>query len=63
LTTSEELKQQERDQLHFYLAVRSIIFKLTKGSAPDTTQMNTKVREMIQEALKADGVRDLQAGR
>ncbi len=56
---SEELKQQERDQIHFYLAVRSIIFKLTKGDAPDTAQMNAKVREMIKEALVADGVEEI----
>ncbi|MCG7904838.1 MAG: HsdR family type I site-specific deoxyribonuclease, partial [Candidatus Thiodiazotropha weberae] len=54
-TGSESLTQQERDWVHFYLAVRSIVFKLTKGSAPDTAQMNNKVREMIAEALKADG--------
>ncbi|MDK9687882.1 HsdR family type I site-specific deoxyribonuclease [Halomonas sp. LC1] len=53
---SEKLSQAERDRVHFYLAVRSIIFKLTKGDAPDTAQMNAKVREMISEALRADGV-------
>ncbi|MET0010287.1 MAG: HsdR family type I site-specific deoxyribonuclease, partial [Candidatus Thiodiazotropha sp. 6PLUC4] len=57
-TGSESLTQQERDWVHFYLAVRSIVFKLTKGSAPDTAQMNNKVREMIAEALKADGVEE-----
>ncbi|SFD20883.1 type I restriction endonuclease subunit R [Pragia fontium] len=56
---SEELNQQERDYIHFYLAVRSIVFKLTKGDAPDITQMNNRVREMIAEALKADGVEEL----
>ncbi len=56
---SDELAQSERDQIHFYLAVRSIVFKLTKGNAPDTTQMNAKVREMITEALKADGVEEI----
>ena len=56
---SEELKQLERDQIHFYLAVRSIVFKLTKGNAPDTAQMNAKVREMIKEALQSDGVEEV----
>nr|WP_320114672.1 HsdR family type I site-specific deoxyribonuclease [uncultured Desulfuromonas sp.] len=56
---SEELRQKERDQVHFYLAIRSIIFKLTKGNAPDTMQMNAKVQEMLQEALKADGVEEI----
>jgi type I restriction enzyme R subunit len=49
---SEQLTQSERDYTHFYLAVRSIVFKLTKGNAPDTAQMNAKVREMIKEALQ-----------
>lgn len=56
---SEKLSQLERDKLHFYLAVRSIIYKLTKGEAPDTAQMNAKVREMIAEALKSDGVEEI----
>lgn len=56
---SEELKQLERDYTHFYLAVRSIVFKLTKGNAPDTAQMNAKVREMIKEALQSDGVEEI----
>ena len=56
---SEHLTQKERDYTHFYLAVRSIVFKLTKGSAPDTAQMNTKVREMIKDALESDGVQEI----
>jgi type I restriction enzyme R subunit len=56
---SEQLSQLERDYTHFYLAVRSIVFKLTKGNAPDTAQMNAKVREMIKEALQSDGVEEI----
>ena len=56
---SEQLKQLERDYTHFYLAVRSIVFKLTKGNAPDTAQMNTRVREMIKDALQSDGVEEI----
>jgi len=56
---SEQLTQTERDHVHFYLAVRSIVAKLTKGDAPDTAQMNARVREMITEALKADGVEEI----
>ena len=56
---SEGLSQQERDQIHFYLAIRSIVFKLTKGNAPDTAQMNKRVQEMIAEALKSDGVEEI----
>ena len=56
---SEQLSQTERDYTHFYLAVRSIVFKLTKGNAPDTAQMNAKVREMIKDALQSDGVEEI----
>lgn len=56
---SEAVTQAERDLIHFYPAVRSIVFKLTKGNAPDIAQMNARVREMIAEALKADGVEEI----
>jgi type I restriction enzyme, R subunit len=56
---SEMLSQAERDTIHFYMAVRSIVFKLTKGDAPDTAQMNAKVREMIKNALESDGVQEI----
>jgi type I restriction enzyme R subunit len=56
---SEQLTQAERDYTHFYLAIRSIVFKLTRGNAPDTAQMNAKVREMIKEALQSDGVEEI----
>jgi len=56
---SESINQSERDHIHFYLAIRSIIYKLTKGEAPDTAQMNGKVRNMIAEALKSDGVEEI----
>lgn len=55
----EALTQLERDYIHFYLAIRSIVFKLTIGEAPDTAQMNAKVRDMIKEALKSEGVEEI----
>jgi type I restriction enzyme R subunit len=56
---SEKLTPAERDYTHFYLAVRSIVFKLTKDDAPDTAQMNARVREMIKDALQSDGVEEI----
>lgn len=56
---SEQLTQLERDYTHFYLAIRSIVFKITRGTAPDTAQMNAKVREMVKEALQSDGVEEI----
>jgi type I restriction enzyme R subunit len=55
----DEFTQGERDHVHFYLAVRSIVFKLTKGNAPDVVQMNAKVQQMIAEALQSDGVEEI----
>lgn len=56
---SDQLSQKERDWIHFYLAVRSIVFKLTKGSAPDTAQMNARVKKMIEEAIQSEGVEEI----
>lgn len=56
---SDAFTQEERDHVHFYIAIRSIVFKLTKGDAPDTAQMNARVQEMIKEALKSDGVEEI----
>jgi type I restriction enzyme R subunit len=58
-TGSEQLTSQERDYTHFYLAVRSIVVKLTKGDAPDVALMNAKVHEMIKDALMSDGVEEI----
>lgn len=58
-SSSESFLEREIDYIHFYSAVRSILFKLTKGDAPDITQMNQKVREMVAEAIRSDGVEEL----
>ncbi len=56
---SDAFNENERDHIHFYLAVRSIVYKLTKGDAPDTLQMNRRVQEMVQAALQSDGVEEV----
>lgn len=56
---SNEFTELQKDHIHFYLAIRSIVFKLTKGNAPDTAQMNARVRELIKEALQSDGVEEI----
>lgn len=57
--SSEKLSDEDKDYLHFYCAVRSILFKLTKGDAPDITQMNARVREMLEGAIQSDGIEEL----
>ena len=56
---SSDLTKLDRHKIHYYLAVRSIIFKLTTGEAPDVEQMNSKVRELVKDALLSDGVEEL----
>ena len=56
---SDKLSQDDKDRTHYFLAIRSIIVKLTKGEAPDTAQMNAKVKEMIKNALESDGVEEI----
>ncbi len=56
---SDAFSKTERDHIHFYLAVRSIVAKLTKGEAPDSAQMNARVRKMISEALQSDGIEEI----
>ena len=56
---SENLTQAHKDKIHYYLAIRTIIFKITMGGAPDTEQMNQKVRELVKAALMSDGVEEI----
>lgn len=56
---SDEVSDEERDKIYFYLAVRTIIRSLTKGGAPDTAKMNERVREIIAEAIQSDGVEEI----
>lgn len=58
-SSSEEFTDDDIEKIHFYQAVRSILFKLTKGDAPDTAQMNTKVRKLLEGAIQSDGIEEL----
>ena len=56
---SEQLNEEQKDYIHFYLAIRSIVYKLTKGEEPDTEQMNAYVREKVAAALESDGIEEI----
>ena len=58
-SSSDAISDREKDYLHFYCAVRSILFKLTKGDAPDISQMNARVRELLEGAIQSDGIEEL----
>lgn len=57
--SSDAISDTEKDYIRFYCAVRSILFKLTKGDAPDISQMNARVRELLEGAIQSDGIEEL----
>lgn len=56
---SDQISQEEDDDIHFFFAIRSIIFKLTKGEAADTAKMNRHVAGMIKDALISETVEEI----
>ena len=58
-SNNDEITERDCEDIHFFTGVRAIIFKLTKGNAPDIAQMNQRVRQMIEEALQSDGVEEI----
>lgn len=58
-SSSDNFTDAEVEKVHFYQAVRSVLFKLTKGNAPDTAQMNAKVRKLLEGAIQSDGIEEL----
>lgn len=56
---SEQLTSTEDHDIHFMLAIRSVILKLTRGDAPDAVKMNKRVAEMLKDALMSDAVEEI----
>ena len=56
---SNDFTNAELDKIHYYMAIRSLLFKLTNGTAPDISQMNKRVQELIQGAIKSNEVEEL----
>lgn len=58
-SASDAFTDKDKDYIHFYIAVRSVLFKLTKGDAPDIAQMNARVRKLLEGAIQSDGIEEL----
>jgi type I restriction enzyme R subunit len=56
---SGELGDDEIEKAEFYLAIRSIIYKQTKGGAPDAEVMNQAVEEMVKRAITCTGIENI----
>ena len=57
--SGKDFTNYELDLIHYYKAVRSILFKLTHGDAPDTDTMNAHVQKMLEDAIKSEGVEEV----
>ena len=57
--SSEAFTYSEKEEIHYFVAIRSIIYKLTKKEAPDIAQMNARVAKMVEEAVQSDGVEEV----
>lgn len=49
----DQITDQEVEQLHFFLCVRSVIFKMTVGDTPDATLMNKHIAELVNRAISS----------
>ncbi len=52
----DSITQTEINEEHFFTGVKSIIYKLTKGEAPDATKMNRRVLKMVNDSLISEEV-------
>ena len=58
-SNSDQVSDAEREEIHYFCGVRSVIYKLTMGESPDASQMNRRVSEMIEEAIQSEGVEEI----
>jgi len=49
----DEISDSEVEHLHYFMCVRSVIFKMTIGDTPDATFMNRKVSELVDRAISS----------
>lgn len=51
----DKIVDYEISRTHFYCAIRSFIFKLTKKETPDAVKMNREVKKLVDECIVALG--------
>ena len=52
----DSVTPDEVNEAHYFAGVKSIIYKLTKGEAPDATKMNRRVLKMVNDSLISEEV-------
>lgn len=53
---SSLLSKKEKDEVAFFVAVRSFIMKTTKQGVPDLKEVNNRISKMLEEAILEDEV-------
>jgi type I restriction enzyme R subunit len=49
----EQITNNDVENLHYFLCVRSMIFKITRNDTPDATLMNQKITELVNKAISS----------
>ncbi|MEK4495504.1 type I restriction endonuclease subunit R [Ureibacillus sp. FSL W8-0352] len=50
------LTQEQKDEISYFIAVRSFIMKTTKKGVPDLKEINERISKMLEEAILGDEV-------
>lgn len=49
----DQITDHDVEQLHYFLCIRSIIFKMTRGDTPDATLMNQQIAKLVDRAISS----------
>lgn len=55
----KDISSKEHEYIHFYTGIKAILFKLTKGEAPDIHQMNRTAMQLMEQAIESTGVEEV----
>jgi len=49
----DEITYSDVEQLHYFMCIRSIIFKMTSGDTPDASLMNQRISDLVNRAISS----------
>lgn len=55
----KDISYKEKEYIHFYTGIKAVLFKLTKGEAPDIHQMNRVAMQLMEQAIESTGVEEV----
>lgn len=48
-----DMDEKDIQKLHYFLCIRSVIYKMTRGDTPDATLMNQRILELVNNAISS----------